>query len=445
MAIMKKEKIIWRFLLVFLFVNQILMVSPMIRPVSAATSEVYVPDSSVTYRINYTVSYRSNDYSAKYVKIWISRLENWTNSEPGNITNLQESKILSKTEPTNPDIYTHDSSDAYNNSYDYYYKTLGGFGQDQFLTVKYEYELTSRGHKWDVPTSLTLANYDDTSTLYKYYTAAQPLCEVSDATIKSTAATITAGKTSIYDQAKAIYLYIVNDIDYVLGGDALGAKAALSTKSGDCSEFSSLMVALLRAQGIPARKVLGLGIVNGSIASATPKFDIKTGEKWTYSITGGTSFPGHAWVQYFVPSIGWVTCDPTWGQAFVSYGEDYVLQYFNQIDYLHLITSVGDWFQDGIDPALVVPGSSVQGMAEFPYLWPIGSYSINPTFQFDMDFEVLQVKIGAAASALPQEMIIYILGSIGTIVILALVFVSYSKKKKKGVNKRPKGRSEYYE
>jgi tetratricopeptide (TPR) repeat protein len=68
------------------------------------------------------------------------------------------------------------------------------------------------------------------------------------------------------------------------------AAQTLATREADCSEFSTLFVAMARSLGLPARMITGLA----------------------YS---GNSFGGHAWVEVWVGK--WIELDPTWGTDFV--------------------------------------------------------------------------------------------------------------------------------
>jgi len=68
------------------------------------------------------------------------------------------------------------------------------------------------------------------------------------------------------------------------------ARQTLATREADCSEFSTLFVAMARSLGLPARLVSGLA----------------------YS---GESFGGHAWVEVWAGK--WIELDPTWGTHFV--------------------------------------------------------------------------------------------------------------------------------
>ncbi|HET7288226.1 MAG TPA: transglutaminase-like domain-containing protein, partial [Pyrinomonadaceae bacterium] len=68
------------------------------------------------------------------------------------------------------------------------------------------------------------------------------------------------------------------------------ARQTLATREADCSEFSTLFVAMARSLGLPARIVSGLAY-------------------------GGESFGGHAWVEVWAGK--WIELDPTWGTHFV--------------------------------------------------------------------------------------------------------------------------------
>jgi len=74
--------------------------------------------------------------------------------------------------------------------------------------------------------------------------------------------------------------------------ERLGAAEAFRRREGDCDEFCDLFIALLRANNIPSRRVVGLflALVNGEVS-------------WEY----------HAWCEAWVPTVGWVPFDPALG------------------------------------------------------------------------------------------------------------------------------------
>ena len=66
----------------------------------------------------------------------------------------------------------------------------------------------------------------------------------------------------------------------------------------DCTEYTDLLVALSRAQGIPARYFEGLLYLDkGTDALAKTE---------------------HAWPDVYMPSVGWVAMDPTLGRPLVN-------------------------------------------------------------------------------------------------------------------------------
>ena len=378
-------------------------------------------NSSLTYELNYTIEFESYYSHPTFFEIWVARLENWTTN--------QNSEINSQINPTNVRNHTLDEYDIYNNSYDYYYKELEGLSGDQSFNLQYQYEITSSGIKYEIPDNITLDNYDKSSDLYKFYTSYQPYCETNDTNLINKALSVTYGISSLNEMIKAIYLYVVKNLQYNVLPKPIGASAALSTGSGDCSEFSSLMVALLRTIGIPARKVLGIALTDGDVSSQTPKFDVEVGDVWSYS-TDEDNIPGHAWVQYYIPEIGWVSADPTWGNGLYQSSENYALEYLNQMDYVHLITSVGGYYGLGIEPPLDLLDSDEEGIPEFPFYYALANSSTYNDFSFTLDFKCIEVNLSENPTIeIPNLFIILGIGG-GTFLIFALIGIAAIKKNK---------------
>lgn len=82
-----------------------------------------------------------------------------------------------------------------------------------------------------------------------------------------------------------IYRYIQNHMKYKIIQYNAGAKKALQMGYGKCSEYASIMVALLRAKNIPARIAMG---------NFARDYDTL-----------------HSWVEVYFDEYGWVTYDPT--------------------------------------------------------------------------------------------------------------------------------------
>ena len=88
------------------------------------------------------------------------------------------------------------------------------------------------------------------------------------------------------------YLYSTFEYDPGATDVTTTASQAFALKRGVCQDFSHVMLAVLRAKGIPARYVSGYLYVdeNSSLIG-----DIAT----------------HAWVEVMIPGIGWIGLDPT--------------------------------------------------------------------------------------------------------------------------------------
>jgi hypothetical protein len=109
--------------------------------------------------------------------------------------------------------------------------------------------------------------------------------------IRSAADEIVADKTSAKEAARLIVAWMKRNMTYELTPRELRDEAILERRRGDCSEYSKLTVALLRAKGIPAR------IRSGFLAD-------------------GGDLVAHAWVEFF-DGTGWREIDPTVGASSV--------------------------------------------------------------------------------------------------------------------------------
>jgi hypothetical protein len=105
-------------------------------------------------------------------------------------------------------------------------------------------------------------------------------------------------------QAIQDYLYSSGGFTYTtdIRGECAGEKLVdcfMRIKKGYCEYFATAMVMMLRAQGIPARYVLGY----------LPGQEQEDG---TWRVNRGAA---HAWVEVYFPDYGWVEFDPTPGNT----------------------------------------------------------------------------------------------------------------------------------
>jgi transglutaminase-like putative cysteine protease len=117
---------------------------------------------------------------------------------------------------------------------------------------------------------------------------------------------ITAGLPTAYDKAVAINRFLSRGYTYTLEAPPLppGADAVdeflFESRRGACEVFASAMAVLLRAAGVPARLVTGY---------TTGNHNLLTGFYEVYNSDA------HAWVEVYLPRVGWLEFEPTPGFA----------------------------------------------------------------------------------------------------------------------------------
>ncbi len=109
------------------------------------------------------------------------------------------------------------------------------------------------------------------------------------------ASQLAEGKDNKCEVVRSFYDYVADNLLYSYNGASWGAQAALGEMGADCTEYSSLLIALSRAAGIPARYLEGLYHSGGN--------------------SDGLARQEHAWVEIYLPGSGWTPLDPTLGRS----------------------------------------------------------------------------------------------------------------------------------
>jgi transglutaminase-like putative cysteine protease len=102
----------------------------------------------------------------------------------------------------------------------------------------------------------------------------------------------TAGDTTALAKARHIYDYVVATMRYDKSGDGWGrgdAVWACTSKRGNCTDFHSLLIGMMRASGIPARFEIGFPIRSPKVRARFPAiiagpssiFTVPAGFPWT--------------------------------------------------------------------------------------------------------------------------------------------------------------------
>ena len=151
-------------------------------------------------------------------------------------------------------------------------------------------------------TDFTLEEYFDLISkdagLKKYLTHTK-YWEVNDSYIQQEASTMLSESKTFLELVRSDYKYINDRLEYDESkansdNERIGAKAALMGGGSVCMEYADSMIAILRAQGIPARAALGYSNLN------------------TLSKTNEEGSTRHQWVQIWLPDYGWLSVDPTY-------------------------------------------------------------------------------------------------------------------------------------
>jgi transglutaminase-like putative cysteine protease len=140
--------------------------------------------------------------------------------------------------------------------------------------------------------------------------------ESANPQIVNLASELSRGKKTICQQVRAFYEYIGETLVYTYNGKNWGAQATLGTMGADCTEYTSLLIALSRSQRIPARYFEGLLFLDNETET---KAQLE-----------------HAWADVYVPDVGWVAIDPTLGRA-LSDRDTYFAHYTPE----HIIVTMG--------------------------------------------------------------------------------------------------------
>jgi len=152
------------------------------------------------------------------------------------------------------------------------------------------------------------------------FTKAELHIESTNPQIISLAEELSKGKSTVCEKVRAFYDYAGDNLLYTYNRRAWGAQATFGLMGADCTEYASLVAALSRSQGIPARYYEGLLYLVDK--TGNPDEQIAQTE--------------HAWLDVYLPGIGWTAMDPTMGRGQVNRDK-----YFAHYTPDHIIVTTG--------------------------------------------------------------------------------------------------------
>lgn len=188
-----------------------------------------------------------------------------------------------------------------------------------------EYDLEKGGVKADIPADLVALYTKPT----RYWQSTNP-----DLQVKAKQAVV--GTQKVVDTIRNLHKLTIDTLTYnnekIKYNIRQGSSKALSNPDNAvCLEYSDLMIALLRSQGIPARMPVGYAYAGS----------LKQSKEVSDSL--------HSWVEAYVPGVGWINLDPTWGEKYDTFGKS---------DLDHFAFAL--WGRDDAMPAAVMEGTQDQ-------------------------------------------------------------------------------------
>jgi transglutaminase-like putative cysteine protease len=114
----------------------------------------------------------------------------------------------------------------------------------------------------------------------------------TDGKMKALADEVTGNATGTVAKAKAAYDYLFATMKYDKSGTGWGrgdAVWACDAKHGNCTDFHSPFIAMMRADGIPARFDIGFPLPEGKTSGDIPGY--------------------HCWAEFYSKNIGWIPVD----------------------------------------------------------------------------------------------------------------------------------------
>jgi transglutaminase-like putative cysteine protease len=231
-----------------------------------------------SFEFTYQVHFPATENPAGSVRLWIP------------LPQADGYQDVSSLRIESPVAYTQGHDSEYKNNFAEFKPTAqqaaAGFDVTlHFTATRHEHKVVLVG------TNANNAAVSSTDPMLRRYLEPDKLVPLNG-TIAELAKEHTAGDTTQIEKARHIYEYVVATMRYDKTGEGWGrgdAVWACTSKRGNCTDFHSLFIGMMRASGIPARFEIGFPIPEG---------------KTEGDITGY-----HCWAEFYLNGVGWVPVD----------------------------------------------------------------------------------------------------------------------------------------
>jgi transglutaminase-like putative cysteine protease len=247
-------------------------------PSSAVTADSALPPAARTFEFTYEVHFPATENPGGPVRLWLPL------PQPDGYQDVSALHIDS------PAAYSQGRDSEYKNRFAMFKPTAKQYASGFDVTVRFT--ATRREHRVDLDGSPKNALAASTAgPLLHRYLEADKLVPLNGA-IAELAKEHTAGDTTQIEKARHIYEYVVSTMRYDKSGEGWGRGDAIwacTAKRGNCTDFHSLFIGMMRSSGIPARFEIGFPLPEGK--------------------TEGDIAGYHCWAEFYLNGVGWVPVD----------------------------------------------------------------------------------------------------------------------------------------
>jgi len=215
------------------------------------------------------------------IPLRVALLQSWTPHQ----------KVLSRTVLPEPnETYT----DALGNAFALYQIDQLKPERSFNVTIRATLEVYSIDYNVD---PRNVGEYHPSDSSFANHVIPSKLIESESAEIKGQARAILAESSFLLDVAFKSYNWVIDNLSFERLAGELGALYTYKNRVGDSAEISNLLVALLRANRIPAQRISGWGgtfVMNETYTAAQV---------------------AHGWSELYLANYGWIPMDPTFGRS----------------------------------------------------------------------------------------------------------------------------------
>lgn len=229
------------------------------------------------FRFTYVASIPAVPADAKSSRIWIPLPQSDQHQT------IRDLKIEA------PFAYAQHQDPEYGNEYLYF--DVPATQVSQPVDVRVTFEATRHEHRVALDARVIPATSRPTSPDLQRFLQPDRLVPLQG-TIAELSAQETRGLQDPLAKARAIYNYVVATMRYDKSGTGWGngdAIWACTAKRGNCTDFHSLFIGMMRAAGIPARFEIGFSVPADQHDGTVPGY--------------------HCWAEFYVEPYGWIPVD----------------------------------------------------------------------------------------------------------------------------------------